>query len=414
MNETQEAQALARWLEEHPGQAPPPDVDPEVIEALYALRPDLAPPPNVRIEDIFAAVESGPFATKRDDEEMITEEVVSLAAERAKRVPSEVAPAPAVRKTPWWSAPGMGALAAAALALIVILPTAGILLTQKDAVIETGAPASATAPAQDVREKGGADAVATPSEQAAPSAQPDMHAEPPARRDANELLRQEAAKKSDGMEEDRDVGRAAGGDLAAPADAAKPAAVAPSVDYPRSAEAAQTEAVDDLEEQPALEKTQPEAKMKSEEAAPAKELESYAEGAASAAGPSASSARSSTRAKDAAAPASPPMPAPAEAPAAMADESTSTPAAYGNISDASTDEALVAATDDSDDRKAMTAAWFLGRRQYDRGDRDAAMATIAKGLRRTGNPDLRADLTALQWTVAQSSHPEAAPAATDQ
>jgi len=108
------------------------------------------------------------------------------------------------------------------------------------------------------------------------------------------------------------------------------------------------------------------------------------------------------------------MPAPAEAPAAMADESTSTPAAYGNISDASTDEALVAATDDSDDRKAMTAAWFLGRRQYDRGDRDAAKATIAKGLRRTGNPDLRADLTALQWTVAQSSHPEAAPAATDQ
>ena len=417
MNENQEAQALARWLEEHPGEKPPPDVDPEVVEALYALRPDLAPPPNVRIEDIFAAVESGPFKTPKGREDDITEEVVSLAAERAKRVPNEVAPASSApaRKTPWWSAPGMGALAAAALALVVILPTAGILLTQKTADMEA-APASEAATSRkkgmEVGAKVGADTVAPPTVEAAPAAQPDMHAEPPARRDANELLRQEADKKSNGTADDRDVGRAASGALAAPADAAKPAAVAPSTDYPRSAEAAQTEAVDDFEEQRALEKTQPEAKMKAEEVAPAKELESYDYGAASAAGPSASSARSGARAKDAPAPASPPMPA--EAPAAMADESPSTPEAYGDISAASTDEALIAATDDSDDRKAMTAAWFLGRRQYDRGDRDAAMATIAKGLRRTGNPDLRADLTSLQWTVAQSSHPEAAPAATDQ
>ena len=422
MNENREAQALARWLEEHPGQAPPPDVDPEVIEALYALRPDLAPPPNVRIEDILGAVDSGPFATAKDaEEEMITEEVVSLAAERAKRVPNEVAPAsrPPVRQAPWWSAPGMGALAAAALALVVILPTAGILLTQKSADMEaTPTPTAATAPAQEVRPKGRADADAPASVQAAPSAQPDMHAEPPARRDSNELLRQEAAKKSDEMADERDRAGALSAPtstgLAAPADAAKPAAVAPSGDYSRAAESSrtespQTEAVDDLEEQTVLEKAQPEAKMKAEEAAPAKELESFAAGAA---GPSASSSRSGSRAKDAAAPASPPMPAPAEASAALADES-STPAPYADISAASTDAALVAATDDSDDRKAMTAAWFLGRRQYDRGDSDAAMATIAKGLRRTGNDDLRADLTALQWTVAQSQ-PTAAPAATDQ
>src|SRR4029450_2482834 len=102
--------------------------------------------------------------------------------------------------------------------------------------------------------------------------------------------------------------------------------------------------------------------------------------------------------------ASPPMPAPADTPAD--DESSSPPDAYGDISAASTDEALPPPTDDSDDRKAMTAAWFLGRRQYDRGDRDAAMATIAKGLRRTGNPDLRADLTALQSTVGQATHLE--------
>jgi hypothetical protein len=404
VNENREAQALARWLEEHPGQAPPPDVDPEVIEALYALRPDLAPAPSVRIEDIFAAVGSGPFATAKDaEEEMITEEVVSLAAERAKRLPSEAAPAsrPPARRAVWWSAPGIGALAAAALALVIILPTAGILLTQKTADMEAAAPppAPATAPAEELGAK-----VAEPSTEAAPAPQP-APAEPPARRDASELLRQEA-KKSDGMELDRDDA----GALAAPADAAKPAAVAPSVDYPRSAEAAQTEAVDDLEEQTVLEKTQPEAKRKAEEAEPATESELY--GAAAAAGPSASSSR---RAKDVA-PAAPP-PAPAAVPqvigtATLADEST-TPAPYGDISAASTDAELAAATDDIDDRKAMTAALLLGRRQYERGDYDAAMATIAKGLRRTGNDDLRSDLTALQWTVAQS-RPTAAPAATDQ
>ncbi len=64
----------------------------------------------------------------------------------------------------------------------------------------------------------------------------------------------------------------------------------------------------------------------------------------------------------------------------------------------------------------MTAAWFLADREYRRGDADAAMATIAKGLRRAGNEDLRSELIALQWTVAQSTSPailDAAPA-TDQ
>src|SRR6185436_299204 len=194
-------------------------------------------------------------------EEKLTEEVVSLAAERAKRVTHEAAPAPAVRKAPWWSAPGMGALAAAALALVVILPTAGILLTRKTADMEAAAPPASEAvqtKGLEVGAKVGADNVAPSTVEAAPSAQPDMHAEPPARRDANELLRQEA-KKSDGMEEDR--GRALSAptsrDFDAPADAAKPAAVAPSADY-RAAETAQTEAIDDLEEQTALEKTQPE------------------------------------------------------------------------------------------------------------------------------------------------------------
>jgi hypothetical protein len=254
----------------------------------------------------------------------------------------------------------------------------------------------APAPAQDVV----ADA-ATPSLQAAaaPEEAVALPTAPPERRDASELLRQEA-KKSDATEADQP----AVGGLAAPVDAAKPAAIADG----RAAEPASTEAPDDFEEQALLEKAEPEAsKMKSEESAPAKEMASYD---ASAAGASTSSTRNN-RAKDFAAPSAPSAMAAAEAPATGTDES-STPEPYGGISSESTDAALVAATDDSDDRKAMTAAWFLAQRQHERGDPDAAMATITKGLRRAGNDDLRSDLTALQWTVAQSTRPPGADAAT--
>jgi hypothetical protein len=383
VSENHEAQALARWLEEHPGQAPPADVDPEVLEALYALRPDLAPAPSFSIEDVLDTIESGPFA-RRDE----AGGVVSLAAERARRGTHDAAaasqPPAAKRRVPWWAAPGVGALAAAAIALVVILPTAGILLTRKgaDTIVakqaqEVAAPAAAPSPA----------GTASPE-------QPAANEPAPQRESLDEGLRQEESKrKSDGT-----VGAdGSAGGLAAPAEPAKPATIAAPLEE-RDAEAPQ-----DLDAgYRALEKA---AGAKLEESAPAKELETLDAGATTAPG------RSDDRAKDAR---SAPAPSAAAEAAGLADEpSSGEPEPYGGISSSSTDAALVAATDDSDDRTAMTAAWFLAKRQYDRGDPDAAMATIVKGLRRAGNDDLRSDLTALQWTVAQAASPpvlDAAPA----
>ncbi|MCK6506951.1 hypothetical protein L6R53_26865, partial [Myxococcota bacterium] len=55
-------QALVAWLEAAPGRRPGPEVDPDVVEAVYALRPDLAPAPTLSLDDILGAVTTGPFA----------------------------------------------------------------------------------------------------------------------------------------------------------------------------------------------------------------------------------------------------------------------------------------------------------------------------------------------------------------
>ena len=54
--------ALMAWLEAAPGRAPGPEIDPDVVEAVYAMRPDLAPAPTLSLDDILGAVTSGPFA----------------------------------------------------------------------------------------------------------------------------------------------------------------------------------------------------------------------------------------------------------------------------------------------------------------------------------------------------------------
>ena len=47
MSEQIEIQKLVAWLESHPGEPPPEELDGEVVEAVYVLRPDLAPAPRV-------------------------------------------------------------------------------------------------------------------------------------------------------------------------------------------------------------------------------------------------------------------------------------------------------------------------------------------------------------------------------
>ena len=119
--------ALATWLE---GGEPPDDGD--VVEAITALRPALAPPPQVDIDDILGAVTAGPFAASSPSAQAAPTEggaVISLAARRPRKL--------------WWALPGLGALAAAAAALLVVQP---ISLQQLEPPLQDPVLECATAP----------------------------------------------------------------------------------------------------------------------------------------------------------------------------------------------------------------------------------------------------------------------------
>lgn len=62
MSEQHQAELLARWLADGGRGDPPEGLDAEALEAVYALRPDLAPPPRVSLDDILSGVTTGPFA----------------------------------------------------------------------------------------------------------------------------------------------------------------------------------------------------------------------------------------------------------------------------------------------------------------------------------------------------------------
>ncbi len=104
---TAAAQQLHAWLEAHPGQEPPAELDPVVVEAAYALRPDLAPAARVTIDDVMAEITTGPLASHKP----ITNEPISLDAERTKRAP-------------WWAWSGLGVAAVAATAILFVIPIA--------------------------------------------------------------------------------------------------------------------------------------------------------------------------------------------------------------------------------------------------------------------------------------------------
>lgn len=93
MSTEEEARQLAAWLDGQLAEAP--GIDPEVLEAVYALRPERAPAPRVWPEDILAEITAGPFAPVAP-------------------------PAPANRPLRGWAMAGVGL--AAALAIVSILP----------------------------------------------------------------------------------------------------------------------------------------------------------------------------------------------------------------------------------------------------------------------------------------------------
>ena len=55
------ARRLGRWLDQ-PGTAPPSELDDDVVQAVFAMRPDLAPAPDVSLDEILNGVQAGPFA----------------------------------------------------------------------------------------------------------------------------------------------------------------------------------------------------------------------------------------------------------------------------------------------------------------------------------------------------------------
>ncbi|MBM4393539.1 MAG: hypothetical protein FJ090_20640, partial [Deltaproteobacteria bacterium] len=81
------AQLLADWLSQPPGTDPPEGLEPEVMAAVYAMRPDLAPPPRTRIDDVLSRVTTGPFAAGAE----AGAEVVSLSAARSRAAEREAA-----------------------------------------------------------------------------------------------------------------------------------------------------------------------------------------------------------------------------------------------------------------------------------------------------------------------------------
>lgn len=121
MNEEQQAQALARWLES--GGDPPVGMDPDAIEAVYALRPDLAPPPRVSIDDILGDVASGPFAHADPPGAQVVPFPVPASLPEPDAAP-EPEPVPANDTLGWrrWGGGLVGVLAAAVAMFVVLDP----------------------------------------------------------------------------------------------------------------------------------------------------------------------------------------------------------------------------------------------------------------------------------------------------
>jgi hypothetical protein len=131
MNEDKQAAALARWIDSGGRGGPPEDVDLDALEAAFALRPELAPAPDLDLNALFDEVQEGPFANA---EPSVGGEVVpfpvpaSLPAGHRVTDTSTSADLlhglPEATHRPWWRqwATGgvAGTLAAAAAVLIVV------------------------------------------------------------------------------------------------------------------------------------------------------------------------------------------------------------------------------------------------------------------------------------------------------
>ncbi|MBN2799909.1 MAG: hypothetical protein JXX28_12255 [Deltaproteobacteria bacterium] len=118
MSSERQADQLARWLEGAPGSQPEDALDQDVLEAIYALRPERAPAARVTVDDILAGVTEGPFAAAAP----------SAAASAPAEANGEVIP---LRR--WW--PALGGLAAGGLTLGGLAAAALVALTVGPALL---------------------------------------------------------------------------------------------------------------------------------------------------------------------------------------------------------------------------------------------------------------------------------------
>lgn len=110
------AEALRQWLESKPG-TPPPEILPVgVVEATYALRPELAPSLGINIDDVLNEVNSGPLAEA---------EVIPLQPKGGPATTDRIASrALGSTRRKWWTGTAVTATAVAATTLLFVGPMA--------------------------------------------------------------------------------------------------------------------------------------------------------------------------------------------------------------------------------------------------------------------------------------------------
>ena len=116
-------EALRSWLEAGPG-TPPPDILPiGVVEAFYALRPDMAPAPSVGIEEILNSVTEGPFAPATPSAELIDFPASTNTGDTAASTEfNKAEPARKRAHRRWWTAPSLTVAAVAATTIFFVGP----------------------------------------------------------------------------------------------------------------------------------------------------------------------------------------------------------------------------------------------------------------------------------------------------
>ena len=137
MNEERQAQLLAEWLEAPEGTPVPEGLDLDVAEAMWVLKPELAPAPRMSSADLLASLDVAPVAAAAAVPASIDQgeaEVIDFASRRKRRL--------------WY---GAGVFAAAAMALIVIVPGANQLSGEAGPAM-TAAEAPAFAPEPELAE----------------------------------------------------------------------------------------------------------------------------------------------------------------------------------------------------------------------------------------------------------------------